>query len=606
MNKKKRIVSSILVTAAISVTFIGITLLGLLPFMSKYIDNLNLLFPAYIFPLICAVLILVIFIITYFLVGLRKDYSSQIEMDVKNTRLEITKEYLSNIDIISWEQIHDSLEQRKKILIDELKTKYGRKSSSYAKLIEASVDSNWKEIESLLKAHKNTVNAGAQDGSKVDDVDEVIEEISGVDDPVSSDDEPELLELEEENDTMTDTEPVFYNSFSDDNELLEELEEPEYINPLEVIGELEEIGDFDETRNEADFDVVEQLEEVDENLEELEELEEPEEVDDVEEPEEVTEPSEVIEPEVVAEVPEEVIEEPETVEETETAEEVIEPEDVEEVTEEPELVEEIETTEEVIESVDPEEIEQTEPEEVAEAEEVEEVTEPEEIAEVDEIEEAEEIIELEEPAEPEEVIEEIEAFEEPEALEEVAEPEELAEPEEVEEIEELGDYDDDIEEIEEYEELEELDYRDPYPELLESLKNKPVYSADSNLTFISSLNDNFANVDNVFAEDLTIGSEYIHTISVTDTNFSFEPVKLEFIIDKKGIEELLPVDDDTGFSLTRFSENQQDSVELEPESVSTIVEVEGVYSIAEDLSYENVQQDQSFKALVNSVIGTIK
>ena len=543
MNKKKRIVSSILVTAAISVTFIGITLLGLLPFMSKYIDNLNLLFPAYIFPLICAVLILVIFIITYFLVGLRKDYSSQIEMDVKNTRLEITKEYLSNIDIISWEQIHDSLEQRKKILIDELKTKYGRKSSSYAKLIEASVDSNWKEIESLLKAHKNTVNAGAQDGSKVDDVDEVIEEISGVDDPVSSDDEPELLELEEENDTMTDTEPVFYNSFSDDNELLEELEEPEYINPLEVIGELEEIGDFDETRNEADFDVVEQLEEVDENLEELEELEEPEDVDDVEEPEEVTEPSEVIEPEVVAEVPEEVGETEEVVEETE---------------------------------------------------------------EVSEIEEAEEIIELEGPAEPEEVIEEIEAFEEPEALEEVSEPEELTEPEEVEEIEELGDYDDDIEEIEEYEELEELDYRDPYPELLESLKNKPVYSADSNLTFISSLNDNFANVDNIFAEDLTIGSEYIHTISVTDTSFSFVPVKLEFIIDKKGIEELLPVDDDTGFSLTRFSENQQDSVELEPESVSTIVEVEGVYSIAEDLSYENVQQDQSFKALVNSVIGTIK
>ncbi|MBO4857409.1 MAG: hypothetical protein J5527_02710 [Treponema sp.] len=568
MNKKKRIVSSILVTAAISVTFIGITLLGLLPFMSKYIDNLNLLFPAYIFPLICAVLILVIFIITYFLVGLRKDYSSQIEMDVKNTRLEITKEYLSNIDIISWEQIHDSLEQRKKILIDELKTKYGRKSSSYAKLIEASVDSNWKEIESLLKAHKNTVNAGAQDGSKVDDVDEVIEEISGVDDPVSSDDEPELLELEEENDTMTDTEPVFYNSFSDDNELLEELEEPEYINPLEVIGELEEIGDFDETRNEADFDVVEQLEEVDENLEELEELEEPEE-------------------------PEEVTDEPEAVEETEAVEEVIEPEDVEDVTEAEEVTEPSEV-------IEPEVVAEV-PEEVGETEEVVEETE-----EVSEIEEAEEIIELEGPAEPEEVIEEIEAFEEPEALEEVAEPEELAEPEEVEEIEELADYDDDIEEIEEYEELEELDYRDPYPELLESLKNKPVYSADSNLTFISSLNDNFANVDNIFAEDLTIGSEYIHTISVTDTSFSFVPVKLEFIIDKKGIEELLPVDDDTGFSLTRFSENQQDSVELEPESASTIVEVEGVYSIAEDLSYENVQQDQSFKALVNSVIGTIK
>ena len=507
MNKKKRIVSSILVTAAISVTFIGITLLGLLPFMSRYIDNLNLLFPAYIFPLICAVSILLIFIITYSLIGLRKDYTSQIELDVKNTRLEITKEYLTNIDIISWEQIHDSLEQRKKILVDELKTKYGRKSTSYAKLIEASVDSNWKEIEKLLKAHKNTVNAGAQDISELDD-DEVLEEISGVDDPVSSENEPELFELEEENDTMTESEPVFYNSFSDDYELLEELEEPEFINPLEVIGELEEIGDFEENRNEADFDVVEQLEEVDENLEELEELTEPE---------AVTEPEGIIaEPELV-----------EDIEEVEAAKDVVE--------EEAEVV--------------------TEPEELIE--------EPEEVPEVEAV-------------------------------------------DEVEEIEELDNMDDDIEEIEEYEELEELDYRDPYPELLESLKNKPVYSADSNLTFISSLNDNFANVDNIFAEDLAIGSEYIHTISVTDTNFSFKPVKLEFIIDKNGIEELLPVDADTGFSLTRFSENQQDSVELEADSVSTIVEVEGVYSIAEGLSYENVQQDQSFKALVNSVIGTIK
>ena len=47
-------------------------------------------------------------------------------------------------------------------------------------------------------------------------------------------------------------------------------------------------------------------------------------------------------------------------------------------------------------------------------------------------------------------------------------------------------------------------------------------------------------------------------------------------------------------------------MELEGDSASAIVEVEGVFSIAQDLSYENVQQDQSFKALVNSVIGIEK
>ena len=196
------------------------------------------------------------------------------------------------------------------------------------------------------------------------------------------------------------------------------------------------------------------------------------------------------------------------------------------------------------------------------------------------------------------------------------------EEDELEELSELCDDADDIEEIEdaddveEIEELEEIDYKDPYPELLVNLQDKPVYSADSNLTFISSLNDNFANVENIFAEDLSIGTEYIHELRLMNSDFTFVPVKLEFVLDEKSlddkdsddksIDEPLPVDSESCFSLTRFNENQQDAVELEEDSVSTIIEVGGVFSIAEGLSYEGVQQDQSFKALVNSVIGTGK
>ena len=535
MNRMKRIVCSFAITAAISIVFILITLIGLLPFMSNFIEGLTLVFPNYIIPLICSVAIILIFIITYFIMGLRKDFSSQIELAVKNTRLEITKEYLSNIDIISWEQIYDSLEQRKKILIDELKTKYGRKSVSYSKLIESSVNENWKELENLFRAQKNAVKSNGKDKEIIEELDSVIDK------SIDSDNEPELLELEEVDEGKTENKTGSGVSFSDDDyEFLEELEEPAVINPLEVLGELEEITDleiFEENVDEADFDVVEQLEEVDENLEELEELIEFDE-DEIEK------------------------NEPEVVDELAEPEAVIEAEEVEDA-------EEVGEAEEVIESN-----EVIEPEEIPESEDI---VEPEEVIEAEEIEDSEEIGEAEEI-------------------------EDVIEPEEIEEIDDI----DDIEEIEEYEELEELDYRDPYPELIESLKNKPVYSADSNLTFISSLNDNFANVDNIFAEDLSIGCEYIQELNLVNTSFSFVPVKLEFVIDKKDIEEPLPVDSEACFTLTRFNENEQDSVELEEDSASTIVEVEGVYSIAEDLSYENVQQDQSFKALVNSVIGTIK
>jgi hypothetical protein len=546
MSKSKRIAFSIILTIAIFVT-----IFLLIRYASMPDIFLAILFglPAILIestPLVAAYIILgfvfvalfsIFFIIFYLLFGIKKDYSaeiSEITRLIENTKQEVKNEYLGNIDIISPEQLNDSLTQRKKLLLDELKLKYGKTNKKSLNFIESSVESSWKELETLFRSKKAASN-------KTDSFEneEYLDELSGEDD----EDNLEVLDVADENDenkivaysipddsveNQTENQKIDDSKEiddveeleePDDFEELEELEEPEFINPLEVIGELEEIDDFDESTDKSNFNVVEQLEEADENLEELEELVEYE--------------SEPVDNEELEELVEEELLEGET------------------------------------DSIDGDELEElveNGPEEQKEFEGLEE----------DELEELSELCD------------------------------------DADDIEEIEDADD----VEEIEELEEIDYKDPYPELLVNLQDKPVYSADSNLTFISSLNDNFANVENIFAEDLSIGTEYIHELRLMNSDFTFVPVKLEFVLDEKSLEnkelddksidEPLPVDSESCFSLTRFNENQQDAVELEEDSVSTIIEVGGVFSIAEGLSYEGVQQDQSFKALVNSVIGTGK
>lgn len=519
MSKSKRIAFSIIITTAIFLTIYLLIRYGNMPenfivillgLPAILIESTPLVAAYIILGLVFVALFFIIFFIIFLLFGIKKDYSSEIsEINrvIENTKQEVKNEYLGNIDIISWEQLSDSLAQRKKLLIDELKSKYGKTNKKNSSLIESSVDSNWKDLENLFRSKKTA--PGKTDSLEKE---EYLDELFGVDE----EDNLELLDIADENDESnvvaysipedsTDNQTENQNNEDVDDieeieeaeafEDLEELEEPEFINPLEVIGELEEIDDFEEINDKANFNVVEQLEEADENLEELEEL--------VEEEEDTTDCEEL----------EELVDEDN---------ETVDSDELEELVENP-------------------------PEDQKEFE----------------------------------------------GLEE----------DELEEISELCDEADDLEEIEE---LEEIDYKDPYPELLVNLQAKPVYVADSNLTFISSLNDNFANVENIFAEDLSIGTEYIHELRMTNTDFTFVPMKLEFVVEDKNIEELLPVDSESCFSLTRFNENQQNAVELEEDSTSTIIEIGGVFSIAEGLSYEGVQQDQSFKALVNSVIGTGK
>lgn len=231
----------------------------------------------------------------------------------------------------------------------------------------------------------------------------------------------------------------------------------------------------------------------------------------------------------------------------------------------------------------------------------------------------------------EEKLEELQDLEEINPLEVIGELEEivdfenkLEDAEQIDVLEEIIDIDDDICELEEIKELEdsdnsetknndflaaddeiceleEIEPEDSYPNLLCNLENKPVYVATSNKTFISTESDNFANVDNIFAEDLCIGSEYTHNYAATDAEFVFMPTKLGFLVDSP-IEEPLPVDKDNCFSFTRFGDSQECFSELEEEKTETIIESNGVFSIAENLSFSNIIQDKSFKELVDSIL----
>lgn len=189
---------------------------------------------------------------------------------------------------------------------------------------------------------------------------------------------------------------------------------------------------------------------------------------------------------------------------------------------------------------------------------------------------------------------------EDDSIEELDELESLEPIDDVEDLEEL-DESDEVEELEEIEELEEVITKDPYPELLNVLNNKPIYVASSNKTFISALTDDFATVDNIFAEDLCIGTEYIHKYAPFDESFVFVPVRLEFVTNDE-VEELLPLENDNCFTMTKFAEGKNAIVELTSDEEDAIVERDGIYAISETATAEDLALDPSFKNLVDSIL----
>ena len=333
--------------------------------------------------------------------------------------------------------------------------------------------------------------------------------------------------------------------------------------------------------------------------EELEEIDEVSELDEVEPVEEVAELDEV-----------EPVEEVEEIDEVEPVEEVAE-------------LDEVEPVEEV------EEIDEVEPvEDVAELDEVEPV---EEVAELDEVEPVEEVAELDEV----EPVEDVAELDEVEPVEEVAELDEVEPVEEVEEIDEV----EPVEEVEEFEEIEEALPAGPIEELpvydeyspdaeepVEDKKNtfysvenlfpeKNEYFEDQE-AFIRS--ERFASVDDLFAEEIALGSGFVKHDNHSSKIMDFKITKVSEIYDlntekkedktEEKIEELteeVPLPESKPyFSMTEFAKNDRNVTELhsaEPDT-QVIKENDGVFQISENMEFTNPAMNLDFKSLVESVL----
>ncbi|MCF0242122.1 MAG: hypothetical protein HUK25_05750, partial [Treponema sp.] len=220
---------------------------------------------------------------------------------------------------------------------------------------------------------------------------------------------------------------------------------------------------------------------------------------------------------------------------------------------------------------------------------------------------AEEFIESEEEEVPSDEIREISNNEE--TIEEEIQEEVLEDAQTVTETEEI----EDIEECEEAETAEEdleevLEAEEEMPAAVPEETSEPApvipdfHISEDDLTFASDTEDGFATVDNVFAEELRFGEPYIKKPIFdeieTDLTFNFELSSPDFGI----TEELLPVEDNSFFSMTGFGANNNNVQELDA-SPETIEEIDGIYSISRNLEIPKMDLDKDFKKLVDAVLG---
>lgn len=310
--------------------------------------------------------------------------------------------------------------------------------------------------------------------------------------------------------------------------------------------------------------------------------------------------SPAVEPAAGAAAPAGQLEEVEEPGDAEPLEEVEELEDVEEIDEVDEL-DEAEPAEEVEEIEEVEDLDDAEPvEEAEEVDDAEPVEEVEEIEEVEELDDAEPVDEVEE-------IEEVEELDDAEPVEEV---------EEIEEVEEL----DDVEPLEELEETEPLEELPEYDEFgpdndspLEEKKNtfysvenlfpdKHEYFEDAE-AFIRS--DRFASVDDLFAEEIALGSGVIQDNNHSSKIMDFKITKVSEIYDTLSeLEEVTVPESKPYFAMTEFAKNDREIKDLQAAEADTevIKEKDGVFQISENMDFSSPSYDKSFKALVDSVL----
>ena len=230
-------------------------------------------------------------------------------------------------------------------------------------------------------------------------------------------------------------------------------------------------------------------------------------------------------------------------------------------------------------------------EDVEEVEEVEEISDMEEVEEIEEISDAEEVLEIAE------VVEEIDAVEEISDVDEVLELAEVVDEEEVIEVAQAIDLDC----------------------LFNDQKTK-----EEEITDVYVISDNFPTVDNIFLEELCLGSFEIQTkkapINFTVYNLDFSVPKTQKEDHEEPLEDFLEEIEEADFteavpktvlsdvkftnqfSMVSFGMNLGNIQELQQIKENTIIETEGVFSISDDLDYSKVSQNLDFKTLVDDVL----
>ena len=262
--------------------------------------------------------------------------------------------------------------------------------------------------------------------------------------------------------------------------------------------------------------------------------------------------------------------------------------------------------------------------EVEEIEEVEELDDAEPVEEVEELDDAEPVEEVEEAddAEPVEEVEEIEEVEElddaepVEEVEEIEDVEELDDAEPVEEVEELDDAEplEELEETEPLEELPEYDEFGPDNDSPVEEKKNTFYSVENLFpdkheyfedveSFIRS--DRFASVDDLFAEEIALGSGVIQDNNHSSKIMDFKITKVSEIYDTLSeLEEVTVPESKPYFAMTEFAKNDREIKDLQAAEADTevIKEKDGVFQISENMDFSSPVYDKSFKALVDSVL----
>ncbi|MCQ2584815.1 MAG: hypothetical protein MJ185_04425 [Treponema sp.] len=513
--------------------------------------------------LILVCVFITLFLIVFLLFSFKIDDMVMIRSRIKKIQFAFIAEYLENKEAVDWNQVSRQIEGRKEDLFRDVKKSLGRKGRKHENQVDALLNKSWDEILSAIGTRQNYENQIAMNRDTSAELKKMLEEVLS----------------KSEIKVKTIAAPAAPAS----TEPKVEKKAGPVAAPIEPLDEVEEIEDIEAAET---LDEVESLDEV-EALEEISDAESVEELDEVEEIEEIGDAEEVLDAPAA-----------EAVEELDDVEEVLA--EVEEVTEAEELLEDAEPVEELdeVESLD-------------EVEALEEISDAESVEELDEVESLDEVEALDAPAAEAatSIISTKQTDDSPYEIEALDDVEEIDAPAaEVEDaVEEVLDADDFLNDAEpepsqdsnvSSAELDEIE------RLAEGSTIREVFFTEKNSSF--STEEEFATVENVFAEELHFGESYIKDIhfaqdSELEATVSFDLSDPEFGND----EELIPVEETRNFySMAEFGANNNNVSDLisDEDAEKTIVEKNGVFSISENLTIPRTGLDKDFKKLVDAVL----